>query len=150
MNSNRVLNALSLSIAFFFILAAASAAFASPLPSALDATFTVFFSDGTSVVATSNDVIGLQPNQAVTVVAQYPLSWVGHRITAIPLDGGRVLGSTSQFALNADPAVQFQFQAGTESGVYQVSLRSGAQEIGIHFWVFDSETPSNNPVVINQ
>ena len=49
------------------------------------------------VVATSNDVIGLQPNQAVTVIAQYPLDSVGRRISAVPLDGGRILGASTGF-----------------------------------------------------
>jgi hypothetical protein len=119
-------------------------------PSNPGATFTVSFSDGSSILAAGKDTIGLQPNQAVAVVVQYPLSSVGRRIAVVPLDGGRILGASKQLVVDAAGTIQFQFQAGTDPGIYQVSLRDSAQEIAVNFWVLDSDTPENNPIVVNQ
>ena len=55
-----------------------------------------------------------------------------------------------QLVVDANGTIQFPFQAGSDTGIYQVSLRDGAQEVAINFWVLDSETPSNNPIVVNQ
>jgi hypothetical protein len=102
-------------------------------PSDCGATFTVLFADGSSVCATSADVIGLQPNQAVTVIAQYPVSSLGHQITAVPLDGGRILGAKMQTVSDPAATVQFQFQADSDCGRYQASLRDGSQELAVNF-----------------
>ncbi len=118
--------------------------------SACSAPFTVLFSDGSSVCANTSDTVGLQPNQSVTVIAHYPASSIGHQITTVALDGGSILGATSQSVDDPSATVQFQFQAGADSGTYQVSLRDGSGEIAVNFWVLDSVTPANNPVVVNQ
>src|SRR5206468_725228 len=103
------------------IFAVASAA---EKPTGCDTTFTVVFGDNTSACAISNDIVGLQPGQIITVVARYPVSALGHEITAAALDGGRVLGSKAQ-TVGHFATVQFQFQAGRDVGTYQLSLRDG-------------------------
>lgn len=151
MNPNRLFTVPILVIGIYLILAAPPLVRSTPTSSAEpDATFTIFFSDGSNLVATSSDLIGLQPNQAVNVAVQYPLSAIGRRISAEPLDGGRVLGAAQQLVVNANGTIQFQFQTGSGPGIYQVSLHDGANEIGIRFWVFDSEIPADNPQVVNQ
>jgi hypothetical protein len=117
-----------------------------------DVVFTVDLGSGISVstAATSDDIVGLQPTQAVLVVAQYPPSSAGTRIAAVPLDGGRITGSAKQLVVDANGTVQFQFQAGSDSGLYQISLRDRNKEVALSFWVLDSESPSNNPVLVNQ
>jgi len=147
MNLNRLLTGPIFLIGFYLFSA-------SPLegqePSNCSGPFTVVFSDGSSACASSSDTVGLQPNQTVTVVAQYPASSIGHQITAVALDGGRIIGPVSQSVDDPSATVQFQFQADADPGTYQVSLRDGSEEVAVSFWVLDATTPVNNPVVVNQ
>jgi hypothetical protein len=147
MNPNRLLTGPIFLIGVCLCFAASSRG---QQPSACETTFTVLFGDGSSVCANSADVVGLQPNQAVTVLTQYPVSSIGHQITATPLDGGRILGTRTQAVSDPAASVQFQFQVDTDAGTYQLSFRDGSEEIALSFWVLDSETPANNPVIINQ
>jgi hypothetical protein len=114
-----------------------------------DSIFTVLFGDGSCACSDNTSVVGLQPNQTVTIIAEYPASSIGHQITAVPLDGGRILGAKTQ-AVSGSATVQFRFQTDWDVGTYQVSLRDGPQETAISFWVLDSQTPANNPPVVNQ
>jgi len=120
---------------------------------ALDATATIDFGDNQSVTANSNgaifDRVGLQPNQVVDVTVQFSPGAAGRTIIAEPLDGGRVIGSTSKLVVAADGTLSFSFQAGHDPGVCQVSLHDGAQEVGLQFWVLDQQNPQENPPVIN-
>src|SRR5438067_11395323 len=106
MNPNRLLTVPILLIGVCLFFAAWSRA---QQPSACDTTFTVLFGSGSSVCANSADVVGLQPNQAVTVIAQYPVSSIGQQITAAPLDGGRIVGTRTQAVSDPTASVQFQF-----------------------------------------
>jgi ABC-type phosphate transport system substrate-binding protein len=146
MNPNRLLIRPIFLIGVCLFLAASSRG---QQPTDCDTAFTVLFGDGSSFCANITDVVGLQPNQAVTVIAQYPLTSIQHQITAVALDGGRILGAKTQ-SVRDSGAVQFQFRAGSDVGAYQISLRDGSQETAVSFWVLDSQTPTNNPVVVNQ
>jgi hypothetical protein len=119
---------------------------------AFDATATISFGGSQSVTATSNgavfDRVGLQPNQVVDVTVQFPPEKSGHTIIVEPLDGGCLIGPTNKLVVAADGTFSFRFQAGRDSGDYQVSFHDGAQEIGLQFWVLDLQNPQNNPSVL--
>src|SRR6267378_7294397 len=99
MNPRRFLTGPILSIGFYLLLAARAPAILPYLnPAAQGTTFTIWFPDNSYVVATSNDLVGLQPNQVVTVSVQMPASggpppdefYTGPTINIEPLDGGAV------------------------------------------------------------
>jgi len=154
MKTNRLLTVPIVSLGLYFVLAALSPAI---VPGQGRPTFTISFSDGSSVVATSDDLVGLQPNQTVTVAVQL---WPpGDTIPDDPppvdvfieaLDGGYV--DTDHVVVGWNGLFSFSFVAGHDPGVSQISLHTDADEIseiGIHFWVLDSENPENNPPVVN-
>jgi hypothetical protein len=60
------------------------------------------------------------------------------------LDGGRIIRSGT---LNADISgdLHFKFQAGRETGLYEVSVRQGTNAVGIQLWVLDDQHPEKNP-----
>ena len=88
----------------------------------------VVFRDGSSVYASSSDTVGLQPNQSVMTIAQYPPTSIGHRITAAPLDGGRMIGPTSQTVDDPSATVQFQFQADADPSTQWLSPKSPSRK----------------------
>lgn len=125
-------------------------------PAAPGTTFTISSTSAPywSAVATSNDIVALQPNQVVEVDTQL---WVptgtcmefGPTVTIEPLDGGAVVnGDTTIFADGCGGA-GFQFQAPANPGVSQVKLRFNGQDVGIQFFVIDPDDPTNHPPTIN-
>jgi hypothetical protein len=153
MKSNHLFLRTVISIGWFLILATPSLLQSTPLPysppAAPGTTFTVFFNGGSYVVATSNDLVGLQPNQVVDVAVQFSADKGGHTVTAEPLDGGRVIGPSNKLVVAADGTFRFKFQAGQDPGISQINLHDGAQETGLQFWVLNQQDPQENPLVIN-
>jgi hypothetical protein len=92
-----------------------------------------------------SDHIGLHPNQAVKGTIQFPIENAGRVIAIEPLDGGRIIGSVKKSVVGADGTFSFNFQAGNDPGLLQVCLRNGSQEIGLRFWVIDSQNPDSLP-----
>lgn len=137
--------------------------FATPLPAILPyldraapgTTFMISFPDNTYVVATSNDLVALQPNQVVTVTVQMPYSggpppdelYTGPTINIEPLDGGIVTGSPAQESW--DGQFDFTFQAPVNPGTAQVDMHTATAEIGVQFFVIDPDDPTNHPPTIN-
>ncbi len=123
---------------------------ASPAPA--KATAAVDFGNSRSLTTKirqgSSQLIGLQPNQIVNVSLKVSPSKVGHIITLQPLDGGRVIGTTSQCVVGADGTFGFKFQAGPNPGVSQISIRDGSEEIGLPFWVLNTQDAQRNPPVL--
>ena len=121
--------------------------------SVVDANITVNSGANQPVMATSHagvsDRIGLQPDQTVDVTVQLSASKAGRMIMIEPLDGGRLIGAFNQLVVASDGTISFRFQIGHDPGVYQVSLHDGAKELGLQFWVLDSQNPENNPTVVN-
>ena len=166
MKSHRLLTTPILSIGAYFVLAtpfplqSAPPIPLTPIPGG-GTTFTISFSDGSSVVATSNDLVGLQPNQIVDVTVRIGGGDAGldgnpSDVTIIiePLDGGNIVSSSNTVTVTPDSSgavtFSFSFQAGSDPGVSQISLHGDiADEIGIQFWVLDPGDPNNNPSCIN-
>ena len=120
-------------------------------------------------------LVGLQPDQVIQVVVQYPTNKALQLVSLEALDGGMILppssvstgGTTtitvgqllqgvpipavpqvSSFVIAADGRLTFTFKATHDPGRNQVSLRQGSQELGLQFWVFDLSDPQNNPPAI--
>jgi hypothetical protein len=137
--------------------------FATPLPAILPyldpaaqgTTFTIIFPDNTYVVATSNDLVALQPNQVVTVNVQMPSSGgpppdefdTTPTIDIEPLDGGILTGSPAEQSW--DGKFNFIFQAPANPGTAQVDMHGATAEIGLQFFVIDPDDPTNHPPTIN-
>src|ERR1700737_1434802 len=149
MKSNHLFLRPVISIGCFLILAMPSLLQSTPLPysrpAAPGTTFTVFFNGGSYVVATSNDLVGLQPNQVVDVAVQFSTDKAGRTIIIEPLDGGQVIGSSNKLVVSTDGTLTFRLQAGHDPGVCQISLHDGAQEMGLQFWVLNQQDPQENP-----
>ena len=160
MNKNRLLTTPILSIGAYFVLAMPFPLQSTPIPGG-GTTFTISFADGSSVVATSNDLVGLQPNQVVDVMVRIgggdaPPEGDPPPETIIiePLDGGNIVSGSDTVTVTPDSSgtvtFSFSFQAGSDPGVSQISLHGDiADEIGIQFWVLDPGDPNNNPSCIN-
>lgn len=73
----------------------------------------------------------------------------GQRVKPSPVDGGQVIPPATAFTIGTDGLVRFKFQAGNQPGLYQVSLRIGAEESGLQFWVLDDD-PARNPTDLAQ
>lgn len=95
------------------------------------------------------DRVGLRHDQTVDIGIQYSTAAAGQAIAIEALDGGRVNAAAKNSIVAPDGTIHFKFRAGHEPGLYQIVLRSGSQELGLHFWVLDDEHPKNNPAVVN-
>lgn len=113
-------------------------------------------------------LVGLKPDQIVQVTVQYPTSQSLQIVNLAALDGGMVLPptigpgnlpptataatdiplTTLSLAISVDGKLSFTFVATHDPGKNQISLRSGSQEFGLQFWVFDLENPETNPPAI--
>lgn len=113
----------------------------------------VTYEGGASVKALTlnraSEQMALWPNQQVDVSVQYGTARAGNLIAVIPLDGGIIPGSDKKFVVGSDGALRFKFKAGSQPGVYQVSLHEGVKEIGIRFWVLDQKDPRKNPMAFS-
>jgi hypothetical protein len=90
---------------------------------------------------------GLTPGQIVTVTVMFGPEKNGQAIQAFALDGGTLSVSGGGLVADEEGNVTFQFQAGNEPGLYQVALRDAVREMGIQFWVINSQSPNENPAV---
>jgi hypothetical protein len=153
MKRNRFLTTLIVSIGAYFVLATPFALQSTPIAGT---TFTIFFGDGSSIVATSTDLVGLQPNQVVDVTVRIgrgdaaPDNPSEETIIIEPLDGGSIVSGSDTVTVTPDNSgtvtFSFSFQAGSDPGVSQISLHGDiAEEIGIQIWVLDPDDPNNNP-----
>ena len=93
--------------------------------------------------------VGLRHDQMVDIAVQYSTEDAGKTVTVEPLDGGQVIAAAKNLIIAQDGTIHFKFRSGHQPGVYQILLRSGAQELGLQFWVLDEEHPKNNPAVVN-
>jgi hypothetical protein len=90
-------------------------------------------------------LVGLQPGQTVQVTVQYPPSQTLQTVQATALDGGSISFPPGGTTINAQGTITFAFTVGQAPGLYQVSLQQGNVELGVEFWVLDSQNPQNNP-----
>jgi len=63
-------------------------------------------------------------------------------------DGGQLLDVPEDgLVADSDGNVTFRFQVGHQPGLYQVALRDDTHEMGVQFWVVDTQSPDANPPV---
>jgi hypothetical protein len=103
----------------------------------------------------SDKLVGLQPDDVVGVVVDYGMDKVGQRIEGVALNGGEITAPDGLF-VGESGQLSFKFQVGHDPGFYQIALREavgkdcsqgGGSEIGVHFWVLDTQSPDDNPRV---
>jgi hypothetical protein len=153
MKRNRLLNLPVVATGVYFIFKASLSAIWPYIdPAAQGTTFTIIFPDNSSVTATSNNLVGLQPNQIVEVDGQ--LAWGGTcvgdpfpTITLELLDGGTVASGTTTVTTDGCGGFTFNFQAPANPGVSQINLVGYGT--AIQFWVIDPDDPTNHPPTIN-
>lgn len=102
-------------------------------------------------------LVGLQPDQVVDVSVTYEDDKAGLPVSATALNGGEIIAPEEGLIVDADGMLIFQFQVGHDPGFYQVALRDGnvgkdcskggGSEMGVHFWVVNTEEPEANPKV---
>ena len=80
---------------------------------------------------------------------QYPTTRALRRVLAEPLDGGQITFPAGGLVITLEGTLTFTFRAGHEPGLYQVSLRDGAHELGLQFWVRATQNPANNPTALS-
>jgi hypothetical protein len=95
------------------------------------------------------ELVAVQPDQTVQVTIQYPASQALQTVLAETLDGGAITFPAGGSVIGADGTLSFTFQAGHDPGLNQVSLRAGVQELGLQFWVLDTQNPQNNPLALS-
>ncbi len=95
------------------------------------------------------ELIAVQPDQVVQVTIQYPASQALATVLAETLDGGSITFPAGGSVIDAQGTFSFTFQAGHDPGLNQVSLRQGLQELGLQFWVIDTQNPDNNPPTLD-
>jgi len=109
----------------------------------------VSFSDGRWLVATAecglSSLIGLQPNDQVTLELSFPQDFAGQAIGAESLDGGILSARQRVATLNADGALTLTFAAGDQTGLHRIALRAGGSVSILRFWVIDPANPSSHP-----
>jgi hypothetical protein len=130
----------------------------------------VTYSSAQSITVPINDgistLVGVQPDQLIQVVVKYSPSQALQVVNLEGLDGGTVLPpivgpidpgllcsgdgcpqgvpALSLF-ISTEGMLTFTFRAGHTTGLNQVSLVDGSQEVGLQFWVLNLQTPDLNP-----
>ena len=95
------------------------------------------------------ELVAVQPDQTVQVTIQYPATQALQTVLAETLDGGTITFPAGGSVTSAQGTLTFTFQAGHDPGLNQVSLRQGVQELGLQFWVIDTQNPLNNPPALS-
>jgi hypothetical protein len=113
----------------------------------------VSFSDGSWLAATAerglSSLIGLQPNDQVTLELSFPQDFAGQPIGAESLDGGTLSSSQRTATLNADGVLSLTFAAGVQPGLHRIALRAGGAVSILRFWVIDPANPSSHPTLLS-
>ena len=90
---------------------------------------------------------GLQPDQIVGVTLKFGVSKAGTPIQVFAPDGGALIDVGEGLIADEEGNVSFRFQVGHNPGLYQVALRDDTHEMGVQFWVIDTQQADSNPDV---
>lgn len=91
------------------------------------------------------DLLGLRPQQAVTITVQFPVELAGQLIIVEPLDGGIVTIPEGGLFVAADGTVTFPFQARESVGACRITVHQSDDMNALHFWIIDAAHPEDNP-----
>ncbi len=92
----------------------------------------------------SVDRVGLRPLQLVTLHLTFRGLQAGEIATAMPVDGGEIVGPASR-PLSGVGSVPFVYRGGALPGRYRVVVRVAGQEYWLEFYGLDTNNPANNP-----
>ncbi len=90
-------------------------------------------------------LLGLDPQQTVTVTVQFPAELAGQLMIVGPLDGGIVTIPDDGLYVAADGTVSFPYQAGEIVGACRIAVHQPDDMNVIHFWIIDATHPEDNP-----
>jgi hypothetical protein len=115
----------------------------------VDVSATVQFSSGqTLTVIDFSDYIGVQPGDVINVTVHFSSDKAGHALSIEALDGSQIIRASNGARVASDGTFRFSFQATTNAGRNEISLRDGPHVLTLQFWVLDLQNPQNNPPVI--
>src|ERR1700730_3382848 len=83
--------------------------------------------------------------ETATINLQLPASFANTTVVVQGLDGGGVANSAS---ISADGTGSIAFQAGTQSGLYRVSISALGNSVMLRFWVPNNADPATNPPML--
>lgn len=90
-------------------------------------------------------LLGLDPQQTVTMTVQFPAELAGQLIIVEPLDGGIVTIPDDGLHAAADGTVVFPFKASDTPGACRIAVHQPDDMNVLHFWIIDTAHPENNP-----
>ena len=93
---------------------------------------------------TEFSLLGIRPEQPVTISVQFPVELAGQPVAAEVLDGGTLTLPEGGLIIGDDGMVTFQFQASI-IGACRIEVHQPDDANFIRFWVVDLEYPENNP-----
>ncbi len=89
-------------------------------------------------------LLGIRPEQVVTVSVQFPVEMVGQAVTADLLDGGTLTLPEEGLFIDANGLATFQFQASILGGC-RINMHQPGEVNFVRFWVVDLTCPESDP-----
>lgn len=89
-------------------------------------------------------LLGVRPEQAVTISVTFPVENAGQPVSADALDGGMVTLPEGGFIVNADGQVSFQFLASI-LGACRINVHLAEDVNFVRLWIVDPDCPESNP-----
>jgi hypothetical protein len=90
-------------------------------------------------------LLGVRPDQIVSVSVQFPPEYVGQPVSAGTLDGGAITLPEGGLVVDSNGMVTFQFQGGF-LGACRVNVHLADDANFLQFWVVDVDCPDSNPL----
>jgi hypothetical protein len=89
-------------------------------------------------------LLGIRPEQSVTVTVQFPAEMAGQPVTAEVLDGGSLTLPEGGLIADENGQVTFSFQSGI-LGACRINVHLADDANFVRFWVVDLDCPESNP-----
>jgi len=105
------------------------------------------FADGKSLTTSTegglSDLVALQPDEAVNLQLNFPLSAAKQRIVVQSLDGGFASGTEN--TVDASGTLSVTFQASASPGLNRILVINQGTSSILRFWVINTSDPTANP-----
>jgi len=89
-------------------------------------------------------LLGVRPDQVVTISVQFPTEFAGQAVSAELLDGGTLTLPDDGLVIDENGIVTFAFQASI-FGACRINVHQADEVNFIQFWVVDVDSPESNP-----
>lgn len=96
-------------------------------------------------LGTDFGLLGIRPEQPVTITVQFPSEYAGQPVAAGTLDGGAVTLPEGGLIVDSNGLAAFQFQAGI-LGACRVNVHLADDANFLQLWVVDVACPESNPL----